>query len=164
MEFAPGGDGEKWANCIDLSLVQSDWNDKSSDTPWAPDKTSVAARAHKARLYLRKLAQDFERETGKEAHIVVVTHGGLLHFLTEDWCGFNAVAGTGWGNTEFRSYNFKSPEESTREGVDMASIEEKPESLKRREGKEKSLTADEEREARAVGADVDMQPTIEDEV
>lgn len=163
-EFAEGGEGEKWAGCIDLSLVAPGWNDKSSGTDWAPDKTSVEARAHKARLYLRDLANKYERDTGNEAHVVVVTHGGLLHFLTEDWCGFNAVAGTGWANTEFRSYNFKSPEESVREGVDMASMEEKPESLKMREGKEKSLTADEEREARAVGADVDLQPTVEDEV
>ena len=44
----------------------------------------------------------------------------------------------------------------------MASVEETKESLRRREGRKKSLTADEEREARAV--DVDLQPTVEDEV
>ena len=143
-------------------MVTDGWNDKSPGTAWAPEKPTIEARAHKARLYLRKMAQDFEKETGNEAHIVVVTHGGLLHFLTEDWCGFNPFAGTGWDNTEYRTYNFKSPEESTRDGIDMASVEETKESLRRREGRKKSLTADEEREARAV--DVDLQPTVEDEV
>ena len=161
-EFGVGGDGEKWNGCVDLSLVTDGWNDKSTGTAWAPDKPSVERRAQKARLYLRKLAQDFERDTGEEAHIVVVTHGGLLHFLTEDWCGYVQQAGTGWANTEFRTYNFKTVEESTRDGVDMASVQEKRESLQRREGKEKSLTADEEREARA--SNVEFQPTVEDEV
>lgn len=29
-----------------------------------------------------------------------------MHFLTEDWTGDGSAAGTGWENTEFRSYVF----------------------------------------------------------
>lgn len=137
---------------VDFSLLKEDWNDKSA-SPWAPAETAVEQRAHKARLYLRKLAEDWERENaGEEAHIIVVTHGGLLHFLTEDWCGYNKTLGTGWENSEFRTYTFKVGEETMRDGVDMASLQEKTESLKRRQGRDERLTADEERELRAVGA------------
>lgn len=35
----------------------------------------------------------------------------FLHFLTEDWAGDGSPAGTGWANTEFRSYVFLEEEE-----------------------------------------------------
>jgi hypothetical protein len=55
--------------------------------------------------------------------------GGFLHYFTEDWTDSNHFAGTGWANTEFRSYTF-SPHEP-----DEAHIIETPESKARREPK-----------------------------
>lgn len=43
---------------------------------------------------------------------MLVTHGGLLHYLTEDWEDANLGMGTGWSNTELRSYNFVDEDES----------------------------------------------------
>ena len=39
--------------------------------------------------------------------------GGFLHYFTEDWAGSDRFQGTGWANTECRSYNFSGykPEE-----------------------------------------------------
>lgn len=32
--------------------------------------------------------------------------GAFLHYLTEDWTDSNKFHGTGWANTEYRSYTF----------------------------------------------------------
>lgn len=34
-----------------------------------------------------------------------------MHYLTEDWSGHNKVAGTGWANTEFRTYVLEEEED-----------------------------------------------------
>jgi len=57
----------------------------------------VQKRAAKLRSWL------FNR---KEESVVVVSHGGFLHALTEDWNGFNATVGTGWQNCEIREFVF----------------------------------------------------------
>ena len=75
--------------------------------------------------------------------IVVVTHGGFLHYFTEDWDGHEKFTGTGWANTEVRSYEFVTGAE---EG---ASLMETRESRLRRLGREIPLTRDEQRELRA---------------
>lgn len=36
--------------------------------------------------------------------------GGFLHYLSEDWTDMHKFAGTGWANTEYRSYNFSGQE------------------------------------------------------
>ena len=51
---------------------------------WAPDRATVQKRAAKLRSWL------FNR---REEVVVVVSHGGFLHALTEDWSGFVAEAG-----------------------------------------------------------------------
>ena len=148
-EFGQG----RFANTVDLALVKEGWNDKSHATPYSPAKQKVEARALSARKFLHDLGRQYEEQTGEEAHILVVTHGGLLHFLTEDWCGYEQVLGTGWQNTEWRSYVFlEEGEQRMREGVDMWSLRESNESRLRRRGSEVELTADEERELRAVNS------------
>lgn len=67
---------------IDFKLVQEGWNSKKGK--WTPTTKEVEERAKYARHWLR------ER---KEEHIVVVTHGGVLHYLTEDWAGFEGFMG-----------------------------------------------------------------------
>ncbi|KAI9890461.1 MAG: hypothetical protein M1814_003945 [Vezdaea aestivalis] len=80
---------------VDLSLVTPGWESKQG--PYEPTPEAIRARAAEARTWLK--AQ-------KESDIVVVTHGGFLHYLTEDWTRANEHVGTGWANTEFRSYTF----------------------------------------------------------
>ncbi|TGZ79552.1 phosphoglycerate mutase-like protein [Ascodesmis nigricans] len=66
---------------------------------WAPEPEKLKRRAKWVRAFLKKVAE----EEGVE-HIVCVLHGGFLHYLTEDWSGQLKTAGTGWANTEFRSF------------------------------------------------------------
>ncbi|KAF2719226.1 phosphoglycerate mutase-like protein [Polychaeton citri CBS 116435] len=111
---------------IDFSLLEPDWNSKQGR--WSTDKAAITGRARQARCWLRDRS---------EKNIVVVTHGGFLHFLTEDWTGSDLYPGTGWRNTEFRSYGISSGEPT------QAHLVETTESRQRRQGKEKSLDANE---------------------
>ncbi|KAK7721939.1 hypothetical protein SLS57_005006 [Botryosphaeria dothidea] len=82
---------------VDLSRVHEGWN--SNKGPWAPTPGAVAERARKARVWLRELA-------GEDSEVVVVTHGSLLHTFTQDWSDHDKYGGTGWANTEHRTYSF----------------------------------------------------------
>jgi broad specificity phosphatase PhoE len=115
---------------VDFSMVAArpDWNSKQGD--WAPWTDPLNVRATKARQWLA---------ARKETNIVVVTHGGFLHYLTEDFHGYDTFVGTGWANTEWRSYTF-----DLKSGTNF-SITETPESRERRRGTEKSLTEAEQR-------------------
>jgi len=73
---------------VDLSRVGADWTDKTEGSPWEPEFGKLEARARKARLFLRDLVAGEE-----DAHVAVVTHGGLVHFLTEDWSGIQPHRG-----------------------------------------------------------------------
>lgn len=67
---------------VDLSLVHDGWNNKVDK--WAPNSEAIIARAKEARKWLK------ERP---EKEIVLVTHGGYLHYFTEDWSDSNLYAG-----------------------------------------------------------------------
>jgi broad specificity phosphatase PhoE len=76
--------GEFGEEEVDLSLVREGWNDKTGEgSPYAPVMERLEKRAREARVWLRGLGG--EVEGGADAHVVVVTHGGFLHFLTGDW-------------------------------------------------------------------------------
>ncbi|KAG7286064.1 hypothetical protein NEMBOFW57_008367 [Staphylotrichum longicolle] len=139
-EFGPAGE-------VDLRLVGEGWNDKTGESAFAPVMDRLEARARKARVWLRDLGRAFEEESGREedAHIVVVTHGGFLHFLTQDWDGMNPTAGTGWDNTEWRSYEFAGGAEDAE-----ASLRETRVSWRRRRGSAKGLTETEQMELRVA--------------
>ncbi|KAI0142858.1 phosphoglycerate mutase-like protein [Xylariaceae sp. FL1272] len=127
---------------VDFHLVQPGWNDKSPESKYYPDPQKLEARARDARLALREIA----KEADSDAHIVLVTHGGILHFLTEDWQGIAIGRGTGWENTEYRSYQFVD-----KSGSDPnASLQELPESRSRRKGAETRITAADQRSIRAT--------------
>ncbi|KAI9784736.1 MAG: hypothetical protein M1816_000739 [Peltula sp. TS41687] len=64
--------------------------------------------------------------------------------ITEDWTDSNSLPGTGWENTECRSYQFMD------EGGDNASLAETQESRQRRRGTEKPLTNDEQLQLRVA--------------
>jgi broad specificity phosphatase PhoE len=70
---------------IDFSLVAArpDWNSKKND--WAPWTDPINTRTRKARQWL---------QARKEKNIVVVTHGTVLHYFTEDFGGYNRFSGT----------------------------------------------------------------------
>lgn len=117
------------------------WNTKTGR--WAPTAEAIEIRAREARQWLK---------SRPEKEIVLVTHGGFLHYLTEDWTGFNKVAGkliehrqrnsqssyyspgTGWNNVEFRTYQFQNEENKN------ATLMETAQSLEMRRGTEKPLT------------------------
>ncbi len=67
---------------VDLSLVYEGWNSKKGK--WAAKADAIEARAKEARLWLK---------VRPEKEIVVVTHGGFLHFFTEDWADTNKYQG-----------------------------------------------------------------------
>lgn len=59
---------------VDLSLLAEGWDDKKG--LYAANEDAIDSRAKLARQWLK---------ARPEKEIVVVTHGGYLHFLTEDW-------------------------------------------------------------------------------
>ena len=68
---------------VDLSLVKDGWNSKVGK--WSPNADALRARAKEVRQWLK---------ARPEKEIVIVTHGGFLHYLNEDWADFDAVKGT----------------------------------------------------------------------
>ncbi|KAA8646289.1 hypothetical protein EYZ11_007706 [Aspergillus tanneri] len=80
---------------VDASLVSDDWYLKSGR--YAPTLEAISLRARDVRCWLK---------ARPEREIVVVTHGGFLHFLTEDWEDSCIGLGTGWMNMEYRTYEF----------------------------------------------------------
>ncbi|KAF2162284.1 hypothetical protein M409DRAFT_27287 [Zasmidium cellare ATCC 36951] len=111
---------------VDLELVKEGWNNKRGK--WAPNSKAIEKRAREARIWL---------QGRPEKNIVVVTHGGFLHYFTEDFHDQDKFAGTGWANTEFRSYYF-----STHEPTEAHLIETN-ESRERRKGDGKGLDREE---------------------
>jgi broad specificity phosphatase PhoE len=78
---------------VDLSLVPEDWNSKKGE--WKSTEDKVNRRASKTRLWLK---------ARPEKNIVVVTHGGLVHYLTGDWTDNGKFAGAydpKWGDGGF---------------------------------------------------------------
>lgn len=64
---------------LDYSAVVDGWNSKGGI--WAPQQDAVQERAC-AWLYARP-----------KKHILLVTHGAFLHYLTEDWTGDDPIRG-----------------------------------------------------------------------
>lgn len=143
---------EMEGKAVDLSLLHEDWNSKKGR--WTADASSIDLRAKIARQWLKDRP---------EKEIVVVTHGGFLHFFTEDWTDSGkfegtmfprfdltevlvliCYLGTGWANTEFRSYHLIDGDS------DNISLVETEQSCRRRRGCEKSLTKTEQMELREV--------------
>ncbi|KAJ5702894.1 phosphoglycerate mutase-like protein [Penicillium malachiteum] len=105
---------------VDLSCVEDGWTDKIDI--YEPTMQKIQDRARQTRLWLR---------ARPETEIVVVSHGGFLHFLAEDWedgCKYEA---TGCANAESRTYEFARDKNDPGESED-AVIQETVESRKRR--------------------------------
>jgi broad specificity phosphatase PhoE len=133
---------DEFGSKLDVSRVRDDWTDKGKNSPFEPTVNKLIARAHQARLALRDIA----KQAGDDAHIAVVSHGGFLHFLTDDWHGIPQGHATGWSNCEYRSYQYV---DATGADEDAALLETE-ESWQRRQGDVKPPTQTELREMREV--------------
>lgn len=67
---------------VDLNRLTEGWNTKVGR--WAPTGTAVSQRAKEARQWLK---------ARPEKEIVLVTHGGFVHYFTEDWSGYVEARG-----------------------------------------------------------------------
>lgn len=63
---------------VDFGKVERGWEGKRGR--WAATSEAIERRAREARVWLRERGRCGE---GEEGDVVVVTHGGFLHFLTE---------------------------------------------------------------------------------
>lgn len=117
---------------LDLSLVHEGWNSKTGR--WAADADAIRERA----VFVRRWLRDREEDV-----ICLVSHGGFLHHVNEDWDGFGEAKGTGWANCEWRTYEFK---DGVGAGDENATIVETEGSRARRRGTEKGLSDTEQAE------------------
>lgn len=90
------------AGKVDLELVKDGWNDKKGK--WAPKAKAVEGRAREARLWLREMASKSE---ASEVHVAIVTHGGFLHYFTEDWTGCEKFVGKLLSSPKFLDQKIK---------------------------------------------------------
>lgn len=67
---------------VDLSLVHEGWNNNKGK--WGTAVDVIEERAKEARQWLK---------ARPEKEIVLVTHGGFLHFFTEDWADTGKFTG-----------------------------------------------------------------------
>lgn len=130
---------QEFGGKVDLSLLDDNWN--SNTEQWSPHCKAIDARAKETRRFLRQFGRNWLRENDGDCHIVVSTHGGFLHYVTEEWAGTGGSAGTGWRNYEFRSFTFGEVED---EGASLVELQE---SRGRRSG-ENLLSRDEHRALR----------------
>jgi len=92
---------------VDLSLVNEGWNIKTVNNRYSPASRAIQRRARDARILLRQKARELAEAGDEDVEIVLVAHGGYLHYLTDDWEDSDKLAGTGWENCEFRTYTFE---------------------------------------------------------
>ncbi|KAL6249811.1 hypothetical protein RBB50_003667 [Rhinocladiella similis] len=117
----------------DLSLVTEGWNVKTRNNRYSPASEAIALRARDTRRLLRQKARDLSTSSpngDEDVEIVLVAHGGYLHYLTDDWEDANKLSGTGWENCEFRTYNFET--DFTSDADQDAFLTETTESRRRR--------------------------------
>ncbi|EXM19540.1 Histidine phosphatase superfamily, clade-1 [Fusarium oxysporum f. sp. vasinfectum] len=92
---------------VDLSLVKGGWNVKALGTRYSPESNAIAARARDARIFIRKKIRQLIEQGDTNPQVALVTHGGFLHYFTDDWEDSWLNPGTGWKNCETRSYVFE---------------------------------------------------------
>ncbi|KAJ3938764.1 uncharacterized protein N0V96_011496 [Colletotrichum fioriniae] len=92
---------------VNLDLVEDNWNLKDLGTRYSPESRAIAARAREARIFIRQKIRALIERGNTDPHVVLVSHGGFLHYFTNDWEDAWLNPGTGWRNCETRSYIFK---------------------------------------------------------
>ncbi|KAJ9608308.1 hypothetical protein H2200_007296 [Cladophialophora chaetospira] len=91
---------------VDISLLTPAWNIKTMDSRNSPTSPKLILRAIECRKLLREKARELANKGDEDVEIICVTHGGYLHYLTEDWEDAAKFSGTGWENTEYRTFEF----------------------------------------------------------
>ncbi|KAJ5737927.1 phosphoglycerate mutase family protein-like protein [Penicillium malachiteum] len=100
---------------LDTTLVDESWNSKEGI--YASNLVAVKQRAAEMRSWI------YNRP---EKHIALVTHGGFLHYLTEDWTGYVKGKGTGYANCEYRKLEFTEDSDEKESHIrEYGSIKEK---------------------------------------
>lgn len=69
----------EFGDSVDLSFVSPTWTDKTEGSFFAPEIDKVVERAKLTRRALKQLVGD------SDGQVVCVSHGGYVHFLTDDW-------------------------------------------------------------------------------
>ncbi|KAL7766902.1 hypothetical protein ACKLNR_004818 [Fusarium oxysporum f. sp. zingiberi] len=92
---------------VDLSLVKDGWNVKALGTRYSPESDAIAARASDARIFIRQKIRQLIEQGDTDPQVALMTHGGFLHYFTDDWEDSWLNPGTGWKNCETRSYVFE---------------------------------------------------------
>ncbi|KAJ5762515.1 uncharacterized protein N7511_005897 [Penicillium nucicola] len=90
-EAAPNFDSSR----LDVALMDEMWNSKTG--VYAHTLSAIRKRAADLRSWLW---------SRPEEHVALVTHGGFLHYLMEDWAGYDKLHCTGWKNCEWRKFEF----------------------------------------------------------
>ncbi|KAG5952717.1 hypothetical protein E4U53_000053 [Claviceps sorghi] len=124
---------------IDVEHLRDGWTDKGRGSPFEPSVAAVTARAREARLALLDIAEHADGD------VVVVTHGGFLHFLTDDWEGIPADRATAWENCMCRSYTF----DECPDDEDDVRLVETRESRRRRQAPDTPLTYKQRKDLKA---------------
>jgi broad specificity phosphatase PhoE len=83
---------EEFGDKLEARGIDPTWTDKTASSKFEPTLEKLTARALEARRVLRDLAGD------GDGHIVVTSHGGFLHFLTDDWFGIPTGRGKSGGS------------------------------------------------------------------
>lgn len=91
----------------DLSLVKQGWNDKKVGGRYSGASKAIERRARDVRVFLRQKARDLITAGDSDVQIVLVSHGGFMHFFSEDWEEAAKFPATGWVNCETRAYTFE---------------------------------------------------------
>lgn len=92
---------------VGLSLLSDSWTTKSLGTRYSPHSDAIKNRARATRVQLRAKARELVAAGIENPQIVLVTHGGFLHYFTGDWEDASKGLGTGWVNCETRAYEFE---------------------------------------------------------
>ena len=72
----------KWP--ADVSLLSADWNIKTLTGRYSPHSDAVKTRAKAVRKLLRQKARELSQAGDTDAQIILVAHGGVLHYITAD--------------------------------------------------------------------------------
>lgn len=107
---------------VDLNLIEDGWNVKLSQSRYGPNDEAIKTRARDARVLLRMKIRELAEEGRSDIRVVLVSHGGFLHYFTDDWEDADRFPGTGWANCEAREYVFED-DVQTQDGDDAKLIE-----------------------------------------
>ncbi|KAK5943455.1 hypothetical protein PMZ80_004462 [Knufia obscura] len=87
---------KEFGDKLDERRMVEDWS--SNQGKWTMDAPHIETNVVELRKFIKSL--DFK-------HVALVAHGGFLHYFTEDWSDNpGEESGTGWVNTEFRTYEY----------------------------------------------------------